>query len=358
MVANDFLSAFIMFFDLVGEGFVALALGFSSAPTGIGFLVGALLVFFLKSALPVSFEVESLTVISRLANRDWKSMAHMVLTAGVIGAILGGTGLYGHIVSFIEGPILSGLMAGVGVLLCRVALDLSKDNKYIGGASIGVAFLTFFLFKHDENNLFYALMASILAGVIVSRFVSFEPIVKDFSKERIRLIPLDGFRFLLDRKILHGAFALLALRTGTSIAYSGIDSQLSGLPVNVDHSNIISGVAGAASALFGGAPLEPIISVTAMAPTPHYAAAFMMLVMGVLLLIGFLPRIGKYLPLGCIAGLLFLLGSAIAIPDNLPGVLTDMDSISGPVTLVVTAATFDPLLGIISGILVRFLIGF
>ena len=122
--------------------------------------------------------------------------------------------------------------------------------------------------------------------------------------------------------------------------------------------NVIATAVILSAALFGGAPLEPIISVTAMAPTPHYAAAFMMLVMGALLLIGFLPRIGKYLPLGCIAGLLFLLGSAIAIPDNLPGVLTEMDTISGPVTLVVTAATFDPLLGIISGILVRFLIGF
>ena len=44
-------------------------------------------------------------------------------------------------------------------------------------------------------------------------------------------------------------------------------------------------------------------------------------------------------------------------PENITGVLAENDAISGPVTMVVTAATFDPFLGMVSGILVRLVSG-
>ena len=357
MTSVDFLAAFVTLFDAIGEGLVALALGFASAPTGIGFLVGAILVVALKSVVPVSFEVESLTVVSRLADRDWKTMAYIILLAGLTGALLGGLGIFGRIVSFIEGPILSGMMTGVGVILTFVAIDSCRKNKIIGGVSVVVALLVFFVMHDNENNLIYALLASVIASIIVSRFVSFDPIIKEIQKERIRLIPFDGFSFLKNPKVIRGALALLALRTGTSIAYSGIDSEMAGVSANVDHTNIIAGISGAASALFGGAPVEPVISATAAAPHPEFSGALMMALMGVLLLLGLLPRLARFVPMASIAGFLFLLGACIAIPDNMAGVLTDADSVSGPVTLVVTAATFDPFLGMICGVLMRFLIG-
>ena len=58
MELTDILAAVVTLFDAIGEGLVALALGFASAPTGVGFLVGALLVIAFKSVVPVSFEVE------------------------------------------------------------------------------------------------------------------------------------------------------------------------------------------------------------------------------------------------------------------------------------------------------------
>lgn len=357
MTVADFLAAFVTLFDAIGEGLVALALGFASAPTGIGFLVGAILVVALKSVVPVSFEVESLTVVSRLAKRDWKTMAYIVLLAGLIGALLGSTGIYGHIVTFIEGPILAGMMTGVGVILTFVAIDSCRENRVIGGVSVVAALVVFFGMQNDENNLIYALLVSVIASIIASRFVTFEPIIKEYKKEKIRLIPFDGFAFFKNPNVIRGALALLALRTGTSIAYSGIDGQMANQAVNVDHTNIIAGLAGASSALFGGAPVEPIISATAAAPNPHISGALMMAMMGVLLLFGLLPRLAKFVPMASIAGFLFLLGACLAIPDNIGGVLSETDAVSGPVTLVVTAATFDPFLGMVCGILVRFLIG-
>ena len=358
MALEDIISALVTLFDAIGEGLVALALGFASAPTGIGFLIGAILVVAFKSVVPVSFEVESLTVVSRQGNRDWRTMCYIVLLAGLIGAILGGLGLFGRIVSFIEGPILAGMMTGVGVILTFVAIDTCKDSKVIGIVSIITAVITFLLLADNENNLIYALLVSIAASVIVSRFVKFTPIATEHEKGRLRLIPLDGFfSFIRRPAVIRGVLALLALRTGTSIAYSGIDGQLAGQAVNVDHTNIIAGIAGAASALFGGAPLEPIISVTAAAPAPHYSGALLMLIMGLLLIFGFLPRLARFVPMASIAGFLFLLGAVIAIPENVGGLLTDTDYLSGPVTMVVTAATVDPFLGMLCGILVRFLAG-
>ncbi len=357
MTWADVLAAVVTLFDAVGEGLVALALGFSSAPTGVGFLVAAILVLALKSVVPVSFEVESLTIVSRLADRKWETMAQIVLLAGFIGALLGITGVFGHIVAYIEGPILAGMMTGVGVILSFIAIDICKESKIIGGISIVVAMLTFFLLIADENALIYALLASVIASIVASRFVPFTPIIDDVHKEKIKLIPLDGFRFLKNPVVIRGALALVALRTGTSIAYSGIDSQLAGQTVSVDHTNIIAGVGGMASALFGGAPVEPIISITAAAPNPHYSAALMMGLMGLMLILGFLPKLARFVPLASIGGFLFLIGAAIAIPENIGGIMTETDKISGPVTMVVTASTFDPFMGMVAGILVRLAIG-
>jgi len=280
---SDIIAAVATLADAIGEGFVALTLGFAAKPAGLGFLLGAILVFGLKSVVPVSFEVESLTIVSRLAERDWKKMAYMVLTAGIIGAILGITGIYTHLVTFIEGPIMSGMMTGVGVILSFVPIDLFKENKIVGGTSIIVALIAFFALSNDPNSLIYALAASVIAGIIAARFVHFEPIVTDKKREKVGLIPLNGFKFLTDIKVIRGALALLALRTGTSIAYSGIDGQMANVTPNVDHTNIIAGLSGALSALFGGPPIEPIISGTAAAPNPVNSGALMMLIMGVLL---------------------------------------------------------------------------
>lgn len=353
----DIVAALATLADAIGEGFVALTLGFAAKPAGIGFLIGAIIVFGLKSVVPISFEVESLTIVSRLADRDWKRMAYIVLTAGILGAILGVFGVFTHLVRFIEGPILAGMMTGVGVILSFVAIDLFKENKAVGGVSIVVALTTFLAMGDDPNGLIYALGASVIAAVIVARFVPFKPIVVDKEREKIRLIPLDGFKFLTDIKVIRGALALLALRTGTSIAYSGIDGQMANASPNVDHTNIIAGLGGAASALFGGPPVEPVISGTAAAPNPVSSGVVMMLIMGILLLVGLIPLLARYVPVSSVAGFLLLLGAVLAIPGNISGVIGPEDAFSGPITVVVTAATFDPFLGMVAGVAVRFISG-
>ena len=99
--------------------------------------------------------------------------------------------------------------------------------------------------------------------------------------------------------IVRAALALLALRTGTSIAYPSIDSDLAhvhtvtGSGVSVfDASNIMAGLAGFGSAFFGGAPLEPIITGTSSAQ-PSYFCGNYDGNCSVILLLGLIGRASK-----------------------------------------------------------------
>jgi AGZA family xanthine/uracil permease-like MFS transporter len=350
---SDLIAAVAMLADTFGEGLVALSMGFAALPTGLGYLLGALLVFGLGSVAVISFQVESLTVVSRIAARDWHKMCYITLLAGIIGAILGIYGAFGAIASFIEGPIISGMMVGVGIILSFVAVDLFRENRLIGGVSIALALIAYLVFIKNPNALIYALGISVVPATLLACLKPCQPVVCDQDKERLRLIPFRGLRFLTDTTVIRGALALLALRIGTSIAYVGISGQIAGITPNYDQANIITGLSGIASSLFGGAPVEPIVSVTAASPHPAPAGALLMLMMGIILLANLLPRLARHISVSSIAGYLLLVGVALTIPGNLSGVLVPGDVLSGPMAIVVTTATSDPFLGIVAGVLVR-----
>lgn len=81
--------------------------------------------------------------------------------------------------------------------------------------------------------------------------------------------------------------------------------------------------------------------------------------MGLILLFGLLPKIGKFVPGESIAGFLFVLGSFVALPGNAQVAFNGTEPgapIIAATTLVVTAA-FDPFTGIVAGIVIRALFG-
>lgn len=354
---SDVISILASISDAVGEALVGVTLGFAMGPTGVGFILGAILILITQSYVTASFEVESLTIVSKISERNWEKMCYIIFTAGLIGAVGACLGVFGALRTFIEGPILYGMMSGVGVLLCFVAFDTYKENKVIGTVSLVVAIIVYCLFINDDNNLIYAMGASIVASILVARFASYEEPILDKEKEKLQFFPIlkkmKSGKFLRDGIVWKGALGLLALRIGTSISYSGITSEIGNVEVNVDHTNIVAGFSGMTSALFGGSPLEPVISVTSAAEHPIICAAVFMVIMGVLLLSGILLKIVKYIPTTSIVGLLFLLGAFIGIPSNIQGIVNDTDAFSGPVTMVVTVATSNPFFGMLAGIVVR-----
>jgi AGZA family xanthine/uracil permease-like MFS transporter len=389
---DDIAGALSMLADVIGEGLVGISLGWAAKPTGIGFIVGLVFLLGFRSLAPVSFEVESLTIVSRIAKRAWHIMIYAVILAGIIGAILGAIGAYSTIVEFIGPAIQYGMMTGVGIVLAIVAVDLIKENKMIGLISAASAFIVYFATRTDPSAIIYALAVSVVISVVVGRFRKFDPILPDIKREKIHLVlPWKKFgqlfrsyqsyevsdsnagsqktttvikRLTRSDKILivRAALSLLALRVGTSIAYPSIDYDIAGVPQVTgsgasifDATNIIAGLAGFASAIFGGAPLEPIISGTAAAPNPILAAALMMAFAAVILLLGLMGRAARYVPLQAVTGFLLLLGTLIIFPENAP-LAMESDPLVGGVTAVVTAATMDPFIGMIAGLIVKGLV--
>ncbi len=397
---NDILAALSMLADVIGEGLVGISLGWAAKPTGIGFIVGLIFLLGFRSVAPVSFEVESLTIVSRIAKRQWHIMIYAAMLAGIIGAILGSFSAYSSIVAFIGPAIQYGMMTGVGVILSIVAIDLIKENRLIGIISAGSAFIIFFATSFDPANLIYALAGSVVICVIVSRFRKFEPILPDAIREKISMVlpwrnlgqlfrsyqtyedapassvASTGASVRVGEKvvrkkvikkltridkilIVRAALALLALRTGTSIAYPSIDANLahinnvtgSGASI-FDATNIMAGLSGFASAFLGGSPIEPIITGTAAAPHPVVSAAIMMAIAAVILLLGLIGKAAKYIPIQSVTGFLLVLGALIIFPSNAP-VAMKADPIVGGVSAVVTGATMDPFIGLVAGLIVK-----
>jgi adenine/guanine/hypoxanthine permease len=117
---DDIAGSLSMLAGVIGEGLVGISLGWAAKPTGIGFIVGLVFLLGFRSLAPVSFEVESLTIVSRIAKRVWYIMIYAVILAGIIGAIFGAIGAYSTIVEFIGPAIQYGMMTATAVEIVEV----------------------------------------------------------------------------------------------------------------------------------------------------------------------------------------------------------------------------------------------
>ena len=82
---------------------------------------------------------------------------------------------------------------------------------------------------------------------------------------------------------------------------------------------------------------------------------FFMFIMGILVLAGLVGRLGKYLPSQSIAGFLLVIGFALTFAPNLSAVTQTDEPMSGYIALGVTAWSKNPFLGMVVGVLVRYL---
>ena len=79
----------------------------------------------------------------------------------------------------------------------------------------------------------------------------------------------------------------------------------------------------------------------------------MMLIIGVILLLGLLPKISKYIPSSSIAGFLFVLGIFKTVALDAPAALASNAAVGG--TAMVVTAISNPFLGMVAGVIARFL---
>ncbi len=350
---QDILAAIGVVLNGIPQGLLALSMGFASVPTALGFGVGVIGCLLLGSMAPISFQAETI-VLAGTMGKNMRERLSMVFFAGVTMAALGACGLLTAIVNFAGETVLNAMMAGVGLVLTKLALGMMKENKLVGITSVVTAVLVYFFLG---QNLVYTIVISLVVSSAAAKLAGQDIGGGVGTAEKMGRLKLEKPIFNLS--VLRGALALACLTVGANIAFGSITGGIAGASQNVDHLTIYSGLADAVSALFGGAPVEAIISATAGAPHPVTAGVLMMGIMAVILFCGLLPKIGKYVPSQSIAGFLLILGAVVTVPGNAAAAFAGTgagDTIVAGVTMGVTAFT-DPFFGMLAGTALKLLFG-
>ena len=352
-ILQDILAAIGVVLNGIPQGLLALSMGFASVPTALGFGVGVIGCLLLGSVAPISFQAETI-VLAGTMGKNMRERLSMVFFAGVTMAALGACGLLTAIVNFAGETVLNAMMAGVGLVLTKLALGMMKENKLVGITSVVTAVLVYFFLG---QNLVYTIVISLVVSSAAAKLAGQDIGGGVGTAEKMGRLKLEKPIFNLS--VLRGALALACLTVGANIAFGSITGGIAGASQNVDHLTIYSGLADAVSALFGGAPVEAIISATAGAPHPVTAGVLMMGIMAVILFCGLLPKIGKYVPSQSIAGFLLILGAVVTVPGNAAAAFAGTgagDTIVAGVTMGVTAFT-DPFFGMLAGTALKLLFG-
>ena len=346
----------------------AQARGFALKPAGFAYLVGAVGNLLTGSVTPISSQAETITVAS--VDKDLRNNVSSILLATVLMVILGLCGGITRIADFAGTAVVSGMMSGVGLMLAGVSWDMFKQEKRITLVSMVSALIAYALSINDANNVVWTIFVSVAVSTadflfLQKRRVDLTTVVEQGRKpvemsgewriwKREYWRDFKPIKPVLNLTVVLGALSIMMLNIGANISFGGITASLAGTSQNFDHLSIINSLADVPSALFGGPPIEAIISGTAGAPWPVACGIVFMLLMGILILVGLVGRLGRYLPAQSISGFLLVIGFALTFAPNLATVSASDNSMSGYIALGVTAWSKNPFLGMVVGILERY----
>jgi len=285
-------------------------------------------------------------------------------------------GLNEAIVAWIGPVIMYSMMAGVGIMLSYVAINLFQSEKVSGAVSIISALIVWFLMK----DLAYTIIISVFVSVIAYNVLKIKSVESWLSTKFNYKLEEDNiahtvekfqfgniiWKFWENRRVLIGALSIACLNIGANISFGKITGSIAGAGVNIDHLAIYSSLADIASTLFGGGPVEAIISGTATAPHPLLASVLMMLIMAAILLFRLLPKIGKIVHKSTIAGFLLVLGMFVTFATNTLSAIQAVPQISpGPFgftawgmvigATILVSARFNPFFGLLAGVAIKLL---
>ncbi len=346
IVFQDIVAAVGVVFDAVTQAIMAMSFGFAMVPTAIAYAIGIVGCLAYGSVLPISMQAETIALAGTMG-KDIRERLPMVMYAGFSMAILGGFGILQKITDFAGNSVVSGMMAGVGIILTKVSIDMVKESKLTGVVSMVVGILIY-VFTQD---LVYTIVGCVVVASAVSYFKNGKVEVPASASER----KLRIHKPIVNFNVVRGTLALICLTVGANIAFGGITAEMAGATANVDGLSVYSGLADAFSSLFGGAPVEAIISPTAAAPNPMWSGIILMGLMVIILATGLLPKVAKFIPAQSIAGFLLVLGAVVTVPGNAFSAFNGADTtgvLSGGVAMAVTAVS-DPFLGMLAGIIVK-----
>ena len=363
-----FLAVVAVIINGVPQLLYAQARGFAIKPAGFAYLIGAFGNLFTGSVTPISSQAETITVAS--VNKNLRNNVSSILLAALLMAGLGFCGGVNMIADFAGPAVVAGMMSGVGLMLAGVTLDMFGQEKRIVVVSVVSALVAYVVFLNDGNKVVWTIFISVVVSTVDFLFI---------QKRRVDMATLveegreaaemsNEWRFwkkaywsdfklikpTINVAVVMGALSIMMLNVGANISFGGITASIAGTTQNYDHLSIINSLADIPSALFGGPPIEAIISGTAGAPWPVMCGVVFMLATAILILTGVIGRLGKYLPAQSISGFLFVIGLIMTFAPNATSVASSDDSMSGFIAMGVTAWSKNPFLGMVAGIVVKF----
>ena len=347
LTIQDVLAAVGSIFNIVPMMIFAMSYGFLAAPTAIGYAIGAAGMLFTGQVMPISIQAGTIALVGTMG-KAVKERLSMALYAGIIMAVIGSFGLIHSIMNFAGARVVFGMQAGVGIILARVGIDMIKQDKFVGLISLIVALVVYL----PTQDLVYTVVASVLVSSIAYHVRNKEPI-PDVAIEKYKL---SIHKPILNFNVVRGTLALICLTVGSNIAFGNITAGMSGATANIDALTVYSGLANL-GALFGGAPVEAVISATGAAPNPMVAGALMMILMAIILVTGLLPKLARLVPMQSIAGFLFIIGSFATLPGNAFNAFNGAERaefLGAGIALLATALT-DPFIGLVAGTVIRLL---
>ncbi len=346
----------------------AEARGFALKPAGFAYLVGAIGNLLTGSVTPISAQAETITVAS--IKKNLRNNVSSILLSAVLMMALAAFGGVTWISGFAGVAVISGMMSGVGLILAGVSWDMFQQEKRTTIISVVTAIATYAIFLNDPNKVVWTIFISVVIStadflLLQKRRVDLSKVMEE-GREKLQLS--NEWRFwkkeywrdfkvikpTFNVTVLLGALSLVMLNIGANISFGGITASIAGTTQNFDHLSFINSLADIPSALFGGPPIEAIISGTAGAPWPVACGIVFMLLTGIMVLVGLVGRLGKFLPAQSIAGFLLVIGFALTFAPNLSAVTASDQPMSGYIALGVTAWSKNPFLGMVVGVLVRY----
>ena len=274
---TDLLAAVAVVLNGVPQGLLALSLGFAAFPTALAFLVGAAGSFAFDSVATVSFQAETIAVTGKIAQSRRERLS-TVFWGGVFVLIPSLLGLNEKIVELVGPTVVTSMMAGVGVMLAYLSIDLFDSEKYSGGVSMVSALAVWFITGDLAKTVIISVIIATIAFNILKNMgkVQQQHIEFDMSNEKLTTGNIE-WQVWKHPKIIAGALGLMCLNIGANISFGKVTGSIAGVDANIDHLAIYSSLADMFSSFFGGGPVEAIISGTATAPHPVGASVLMML---------------------------------------------------------------------------------
>ena len=349
----------------------AAARGFLLKPTAFAYFVGAIGNALTGSVTPIAGQAETITIAS--LNKNVRNNISALIFAAVGMMALSFFGGVSRIADFVGPAAVFGMMSGVGLILAGVSWDMLWQEKRTTAISIVAALLTYALTLNSPNKVVYTIAVSVLISTfdfvfIQKKRIDLKTLALEGGRELVNTMSDNGkfwtkqywseFKIIspvFNRSVLLGALSLMCLNIGANTAFGNITASIAGTTQNLDHLTFINSLADIPSAIFGGAPIEAIISGTAGAPAPVLCAIVMMALTGALLLAGLVGKISRYLPSQSIAGFLLIIGFFLTFTPNLAAVSATPAPIQGYMALGVTVWSKNPFLGMLAAVAVRYL---